>query len=315
MDLAIEPFLRASLDAEEERLNEIIQNAQPIVRRVVASRLSGMPYELDDICSETRLELLLVLRRLKADPSANPIEDFSGYAARVANNACHRYFRSRNPQRARLRNQIRYLFSTEEGLAIQDQTRPKCGLKGWNLDAPSGAPPERSSVDGDRDLARFVKSLFEQHRRPIAFDSLVELIARTWEIPARPTISLEDNGSLDFPDFSDSVEARLDKRRFIERLWTEIRALPGNQRVALLLHSRDGRGYPVLQLVQLTGIAFFPEMASLLQISEDKLASLWNELPLDDHAIAEMLGCSRQQVINFRMAARKRLTNRLRGGK
>lgn len=315
MDQAIEPFLSAGLDGEEERLNAIIESAQPVVRRVAAAKLSGMPQELDDICAEARLELLLVLRRLKADPAANPIDDFSGYAAAVAANACNRYFRSRNPHRTRLRNQIRYLFSSEPGLAMQHQARPKCGLEGWNLDSPTGAPPERSSVDGDRDLARLIKSILEQHRRPVGFDALVDLIARMWEIPARATISLEESGSPDFPEFAESSESRLDNRRYIERLWNEIRALPGNQRAALLLHCRDGRGYPVLALFQLTGIAFFPEMAMLLDMPEEKLANLWNQLPMEDQAIAEMLGCSRQQVINFRMSARKRLTNRLRANK
>ena len=105
----------------------------------------------------------------------------------------------------------------------------------------------------------------------------------------------------------------MDQRRFIEKVWAEIRELPRNQRVALLLNSRDSRGHAVLQLVQLTGIAFFPEIAAVLELSVEELAKLWNQLPLDDNSIAARLMCTRQQVINFRMTARKRLTNRLQG--
>ena len=42
---------------------------------------------------------------------------------------------------------------------------------------------------------------------------------------------------------------------------------------------------------------------------------LWNELPLPDNAVAARLGCTRQQVINLRMAARKRLAHRLADAK
>ena len=104
----------------------------------------------------------------------------------------------------------------------------------------------------------------------------------------------------------------MDQRRYVLRLWSEIRELPPNQRIALLLHSRDGRGYPVIQLVQVTGIAFFPELAGVLGVSEQKLAELWNQLPLDDNSIAEMLGCTRQQVINLRKVARERLARRVK---
>ena len=45
----------------------------------------------------------------------------------------------------------------------------------------------------------------------------------------------------------------------------------------------------------------------------EEFAALWNELPLADNAVAARLGCTRQQVINLRMAARKRLGHRLEG--
>ncbi|HEY6546325.1 MAG TPA: helix-turn-helix domain-containing protein, partial [Vicinamibacteria bacterium] len=53
------------------------------------------------------------------------------------------------------------------------------------------------------------------------------------------------------------------------------------------------------------------QIARALELPEIELAELWNRLPLDDHQLAERLGCSRQQVINLRSAARKRLTRRL----
>ena len=108
------------------------------------------------------------------------------------------------------------------------------------------------------------------------------------------------------------MELSIDRRRYAARLWEEICALPPKQRTALLLHLRDGRGNPALSLFPLSGIAFLPAIAATLNLSEAKLSELWSTLPLGDNSIAEILGCSRQQVINLRMSARKRLANRMR---
>jgi hypothetical protein len=48
-------------------------------------------------------------------------------------------------------------------------------------------------------------------------------------------------------------------------------------------------------------------------MSEERLAELWSELPLDDSKIAELLQQTRQQVISARQAARRRLERRLKG--
>jgi predicted DNA-binding protein (UPF0251 family) len=48
-----------------------------------------------------------------------------------------------------------------------------------------------------------------------------------------------------------------------------------------------------------------------MELSTEELAALWNDLPLEDLRIAEMLGISRQQVINLRKSARHRLARRV----
>ena len=60
------------------------------------------------------------------------------------------------------------------------------------------------------------------------------------------------------------------------------------------------------------GIASLRAIAAALELSLEELANLWGRLPIDDRTIAERLGCDRQQVINLRMSARKRLKNHLR---
>ena len=71
-------------------------------------------------------------------------------------------------------------------------------------------------------------------------------------------------------------------------------------------------GAGVLWLLPIVGLASIREIAGVLDIPAVEMAALWPRLPLDDLTIAERLACTRQQVINLRMAGRKRLATRLR---
>jgi hypothetical protein len=66
-----------------------------------------------------------------------------------------------------------------------------------------------------------------------------------------------------------------------------------------------------LELFPLTGVASIRAIASVLEIPAEEFAEIWNMLPLDDLAIAERLQVTRQQVINLRKSARKRLERRM----
>jgi DNA-binding transcriptional regulator YhcF (GntR family) len=62
-----------------------------------------------------------------------------------------------------------------------------------------------------------------------------------------------------------------------------------------------------------TGIATVRQLADVLQINVESFAKVWNDLPLEDAKIAELLGLTRQQVINARKSGRERLARRLKG--
>jgi hypothetical protein len=96
-------------------------------------------------------------------------------------------------------------------------------------------------------------------------------------------------------------------------LWEELRRLPLKQRVALLLNLRDHQGEGCIALFPAIGIASFRQLAEALDLEAEKLAEIWNELPLDDARIADLLQLTRQQVINARKSARRRLERRLKG--
>jgi hypothetical protein len=99
----------------------------------------------------------------------------------------------------------------------------------------------------------------------------------------------------------------------LQRLWEELERLPRNQRAALLLNLKESSGFGCITLFPATGIASLRQLAGALEMTAEGLAKLWNELPLEDSKIAELLDLTRQQVINARKSGRERLTRRLRG--
>ena len=266
------------------------------------------------MCSEAHLELLLWLRRLKADPDPVGIDDLSAYISTIAVNACNRYFRQRHPRRAQLKNPdsghsrhrrpVRCTRSTE-----QPRWMRSCGM-GHAINTGIFRADLEIPIENHRDLGVVLEKMFRAADALLELEIVTDAVARVWAIDRDVPVSLMELNSL--PGKPQDIEQSIDRRRYAERLWEEIRTLPAKQRAALLLHLRDGVGNPALSLFPLSGIAFLPAIAATLGLSQTRLSELWASLPLDDNAIAEILGCSRQQVINLRMSARKRLANRMR---
>jgi len=116
----------------------------------------------------------------------------------------------------------------------------------------------------------------------------------------------------DPPDRTPDAATRIEERSSLHRLWREIALLPARQATALLFNLRDeGRGNAIV-LLPLTGVASLREIARVVGMPAERLAELWPLMPLEDATIAEILGTTRQQVINLRKAARERLGRRLR---
>lgn len=307
MDEILGAYLRSETGAEEEDglVRLIEERAGPIMRRVVTKKLSGLWDDIDDVLGEARLELLLRLRRLRTPQPGGEIEDFEAYTATLAANACNRYFRRRHPGRARLGQQIRFLLREDASFAVTaaGDGPARCGLAKWGgLGNKTAAVP--AEVEGERDLAVLIGGILERAGGPVEITALVDAIAKTWRI-ADDAAPPEDAPA--------GAEAALDTRRFTASLWAEVKTLPRAQRVALLLSLRDGRGNSVLSMFPLFGLATFAEIAGVLEVGEADLEKMWTGLPWADAEIAALLGLTRQQVINLRMSARKRLANRLGG--
>ena len=311
MDPALEAFLASPDEASaEERLGDVLaQHAAPLIRRVVASRLGSASGDVDDVCSQLLLTLMVRLRQLRADASLAGIDAFTGYVAGATHHACDHYVRARHPLRWRLRNRIRYVLEHDARFAVWKTVDGcwLCGRAEWRSQQASQVPLSTEPLAGihKQDVKELLSRLFRRRDSPLELSAVVEAAAVAWDVPL---VQHDDTHNLDvMPDHEPRSDARLEQRDQLERVWSQIRDLPIRQRHAVLLTLRDD----AIVLFLTTGAASMRDIAASLELPAEEFATLWNELPLPDNAVAARLGCTRQQVINLRMAARKRLAYRL----
>lgn len=315
------PVSRAAL----ERL--LREHAEPVIRRILRSR--GV-HDEEEVRSMATVHLIGRLQALRREGAS--IEDFPAYVAGIAQNCCNQVLRQNNPEYARLKNRVRYLLNHRPRfkLSSEDGDRYLCRLTQGRQAGASGSKEVAGSLDlsgfvmprasvsvGDgAHLEELLAAILDWCGRPVLLDDLVAAVARLAGVRdvhhSLPTGDSEDTdiGRL-LPDMSVDVAWEVELRSELAKLWTEIRELPRAQRVALLLNLRDSQQRDALMLLPLTGVAGLAEMAGVLEVPLSELAVLWNRLPLDDLSIGQLLGVSRQQVINLRKSARQRLARRM----
>jgi len=245
--------------------------------------------------ADVLVHILGRLRKLKADRDQAPILNFPAYVASIAYRTCYTHLRRLYPQRARLKNRLRYAMTYDADLTIDQDAFGiwRCGLTAW-----TGAMDDVDAVAAQEFRSR--PAVFARNAIP-DFADRQPVWSSTEELDA----------ALDSADPRQPITQTLMHRQYLARLWTEVRALPVNQRVAILLNLRDEDGRSALPLLPLTGIATMRQIAETLDMPALELAALWKDLPLDDAGIALRLGLKRQQVINLRKSARERLGRRM----
>jgi DNA-directed RNA polymerase specialized sigma24 family protein len=314
LDAVVRDYLQAEDSAiAEELLEELVfEGAQPLVEKIVAGKLghsADTAQDVDDVCAEAILAILGKLEDWKVG-GAEPESSFHGYVAVTSYHACDNYFRHRFPQRHRLKNRLRYLLKPERGFDLwRDESGEwVCGWAGWRN---SGLRTSRDSLSQTLLAALpeapvpFLGALFDRVGRPMEFDEVVTVAALSWGIQDQ-RVSLESAG-YEAPQAQDPEAWR----SCAQRAWEEIRILPRTQRVALLLNLRGEGDGSAVELFPLTGVASTAELAAVLEIPVLEFAEIWKRLPLGDAEIANRLGVTRQQVINLRASARRRLERRM----
>jgi RNA polymerase sigma factor (sigma-70 family) len=341
IDILLEPLLKETSDetAGELLSGLIATHAEPVIRGVIRYKLhlgshrSAQGSDAEDLYQEAVVQLLAELQQLREQPEQHPITDVRGMAAVIAHRTCSRWMRRQFPERHALKNRLQYLLTRQRGLALwQDEDKKVvAGFAVWQGQKKAATSAQlgrlsrntgplgrvRSIKTGKpQELGDAVAAILDHVGGPIEFDELVSALAERLGIRDQPLDSIADNEDVVAfqavsaePDPSWQVE----KRIFLQRLWEELQQLPLNQRAALLLNLKDAEGRGCIALFPATGIATLSQLAEALEISSDRFAEVWNDLPLEDAKIAELLGLSRQQVINARKSGRERLTRRLRG--
>lgn len=293
----------------------MLTHARPLITNILGRCRRSEPLSSEDVEELESVVLLRVIAKLHATAvsSAAAIVQFHDYVAKLVYHTVYDVRRERFPERTRLKNRLRYVLTHDPRLALwRTENALLCGVaaRRGTIEFQTSLPlsPERVTAEM-RDASRPADALaviLTTAGVVIPFDILVGAVAELWEIrDARPA---ELPAAL---AATDDHLAALVERQSMEILWQEILLLPPSQRSALLLNLREGSGSNALSLLVLLGIAGIDDVAAATGLSAEELRSVWPSLPLDDLQIAERLGCSRQQVINLRKAARARLSRRM----
>lgn len=349
-DEMLRHFLQAAgaMESENSLTMIISEYAEPVIKGIIKAKLrvslslhdgDHLNQDALEISSSVKETILTELRGLKSNPRRKAIKDFQGYVAIVTFNACHDYLRRKYPRRHSLKNRLRYLLTHRKDFALWEGERGNllCGeahRRGQKRDAHSDNRL-RALAEGEGDYLRstfptsdparlnlpsLLTAIFKKLEGPAELDELAGAVARLQGIQEERAEQLAGRSDGDegvdlvaeLPDRGMSVVAQVDLKIYLEKLWEEIRDLPMRQRAAILLNLKDAQGNSMIEMLPITGVASVREIAAALEMSAREFASLWNDLPLDDNAIASRLGLTRQQVINLRKSARMRLARRMR---
>jgi hypothetical protein len=350
LDTLLLPFVREMDEAESDHLlaGLVSAHADPIIRKVIKHKLrvslnpsdgSHQNQDALEIDGDVRALLLAQLHALKIQPDSKAIVNFRNYVAGMSYHACSEYLRRKYPRRARLRSKLHYILTHNSAFALWPSADQQwlCGLaeqRAHHTETIS-APQLQRLRDNPQTFSRetlnsvggleptptpsAIVAFFKQIEGPVELDELVNILGELYGIKDQTPYKESDREAGDddpverLPDTRVNVATEVEQRLYLQRLWGEVCQLPARQRAALLLNLRDTQGRGIIALFPLLRIASLRQIAEALAIDAEKFAALWNELPLEDAAIASLIGGTRQQVINLRMCARKRLANRMKG--
>lgn len=334
-DAVLLPFLDASSEAEVERLltELMILQARPIIEKIAKAYIwrSGDYFtnarqveDIEDVIGEVNLHILNKLRHFHSTTHHMPIKNFASYIKVTTYNACHKYLRQKYPHRTRLKIKLRYLLTHYRSFDLWEYGEKiwVCGYMNWKWLQPLPAGRIVQLVSEQKVLknssydnpVKLLASIFDCSQKPIEFDDLVGIMAEFWKVKDYASSSeMNDNhyviaGTMGPTNPITSIE----ERAYLQRLWAEICQLPIKHRQALLLNLGDANNHSLVNLLTDIGITSIRQLAEALDMSIEKLTEIWSILPLDDSVIAKYLNVDRQQVINYRLSARRRLSRRMR---
>ena len=338
-DAILQPYLLAqdSYESQRQLLILLSEHAEARLRAIIMSRLRSIRDErstdFEDLFSETKTRLLTYLSELKSDRITVPCEDFRGYVAAIAHNACHDHFRETYPARARLHKKLRDLLHANSSFGLwktKDQSKGDwlCGFDYWRGQTSSSdskawlqrfyenpeAVIEAISSGGDiqrMEIDDLLDSIFADIGGPLSLADLVDIVSDIRGIKDLPVSSFDANVPgviLRLPDSKLRIDSVLEMREPLTRVWQGLCELPRDQFRAYLLYARDSSGEDLISLLLDAEITTESELAALLKISIDQFRELCvNMLPLDNETIAKEMGIKVEKVYKLRCQAGKQL--------
>ena len=311
-----DPVLRPLLEAEDadarqrevERL--ITGRAEPVLGRLVRRAQLHSGFQPQDIEDLRGAIILRLVQRLTAMPE--PVLSFDDFVAATVFHAIDDLLRKRYPRRAALRSRLRYALTTDPRLDLR--THHRAALAEWPQDWLAASIPPIARADATAvmlDAARPADALHALLARvgaPVDLDDLVRLCGELWQVAATNAAGAEALERIVDPQ--PHPAARAQARQSLALLWAEVLMLPAKQRAALLLNLRESHEVSAVPMLIISGVATMEEIAAAAGMTRAELEAVWDDLPLEDAAIALRLGLTRQQVTSLRKTARERLARR-----
>ena len=312
----------------EQSVSSVTAEAEAILQSIIRFKMRSWPHDTEDLYQEARLQLW---QRMQAMQNV-PDDAWRSIAATIAWRVCAQHLRQANPQFQALRNRVLYALTRQSGFAqwrAGDKT--VAGFAAWQgqlAAMPSGRLREKledrsfvwqrqhwAGAQGPPGVAliELLAAIFNHAAAPIPLNELVAWLAEFLQLAEPQAATLDALTERELLSAEADPAWLVEQRVYLQRLWEELRELPAHQRAALLLNLRDEAGRGCIALFVITGVATLAQLAAALEMPEERFAALWNDLPLEDVRVAELLGLTRQQVINARKSARERLARRLRG--
>jgi len=344
MDVILLPFLRSRDESEREHLlsDIIFVHAVPVVRTTLRQRLgfyinslgvNSHNHDAEDLYHDVVAKLLQLLNDPQLKSGEIEIKNFRQYVARAATNACHDYLRAKSPARSRLKNNLRDLFGRHQEFAIwKVENETLCGFDSWRgnsksvpamsrlIELQEGASSLRSKIFRRGDikqapLVEVVHKVLTGAEGPVELDALVSAFAVLLDIKDYPAESLADNESRylteHIADSSLHCVSLLELRETLQYLWKEVQRLPPNQRDTFCLSFEGNNGDDLFSLLLDAGVVTWPQIAQALDCTQERLAHLWQQMPMDSAGIADELSATRLQVNKWRFRALRQLEKEL----
>ena len=286
-------YLAADLEpVSAEQLTRIIEECvDPIIAASIRHKLKVSLGSSDerqeneqarDLASEARTLVIDKLQKLRSG-QGNSIEDLDAYVRRVAVNVCNKYLRDKYPNRLRLKNQLRYLFTHDHRFSLwrSDSAEWLCSLRiRAHLQNGNGRTVsieeiteklnrlfdrERISRENMR-LAEVAGKVLGQAAGPLLFGDVVGCVYTLQRVREPSELTSEAIAYADLHSNDRKLGERMEDAELLRAIWKEIKLLPLKHRSALILSLRTGSGEGLAALLPTARIATLTEIAEVLGI-------------------------------------------------